>query len=367
MSTKFPGSPEPDESPFGRSVPDDTRAGHAHATSPQGDQQEYSGTPGQPGWGTADGQFSDPHQQYGAQYSQAPYGQAPYGQATYGQAPYGQSPYGQAAAPEAPQRNIVGIIALVCAVLGTIFACIPGAFVVGWILLPLSFVLGLVGVFLKGRKWPAITAIVLSIIGTIVAALVFFFAVGKAIDDAFDSDVTVYQGDETNAAPGDTGGAAASTGGAPLAQDTGGNGTGDTRENPLPIGSTVESKDWAVTLNGVDLNATEAVMAENYLNDEPAPGQTYALANVTITYKGSDPQGATPTEQMAFVFPDGTSVNSFDHTALAPDAIDPIATLYEGGSITGNVEFLVPTAGLDNSVLAIRPDLVSTKKFFAVR
>src|SRR5690625_6037449 len=44
-------------------------------------------------------------------------------------------------AGEAPkQRNTVGIIALITALVGAIFAMIPGALILAWVLLPAAFV-----------------------------------------------------------------------------------------------------------------------------------------------------------------------------------------------------------------------------------
>ncbi|WP_258934510.1 hypothetical protein [Nesterenkonia pannonica] len=36
--------------------------------------------------------------------------------------------------------------------MGAVFACIPGALIVGWVLLPIAFILGLVSLFLRGRR-----------------------------------------------------------------------------------------------------------------------------------------------------------------------------------------------------------------------
>ena len=57
--------------------------------------------------------------------------------------PQGQvpAPMQQAPAPLKKGRNTVGIVALVMAVIGFIFACVPGALIVGWILLPISFII----------------------------------------------------------------------------------------------------------------------------------------------------------------------------------------------------------------------------------
>ncbi|WP_396655053.1 DUF5067 domain-containing protein [Microbacterium sp.] len=88
------------------------------------------------------------------------------------------------AAPKT-KPSAVGIIALVVSAIGFIFACIPGALIVGWILLPIGFILSLVAVFLKGAKWPAITGLVLAIVGTVVGFVVFFTLMANAANAAF--------------------------------------------------------------------------------------------------------------------------------------------------------------------------------------
>src|ERR1700750_1929491 len=44
--------------------------------------------------------------------------------------------------------NPIGLSALVASIVGFIFACVKGVLVVGWVLLPIAFVLGIVGLFL---------------------------------------------------------------------------------------------------------------------------------------------------------------------------------------------------------------------------
>jgi hypothetical protein len=75
------------------------------------------------------------------------------------------------AGPQAPAKrtNTIGLIALIVSIIGFVFACVPGALIVGWVLLPMAFVLGIVGVFLSGKaKGTSIAAIIVSIIGTVV-------------------------------------------------------------------------------------------------------------------------------------------------------------------------------------------------------
>ncbi|OIJ35165.1 hypothetical protein BK826_08845 [Rothia kristinae] len=109
------------------------------------------------------------------------------------QAGYPQAPYGAPqVAPQSKARNVVGIIAMVCAILGTILACIPGILALGWILLPVGFIMGIVAVCLKGKvKWQGITAIIVSVVGTLIGFLVFFLVFANAVNDAIqDSDTS---------------------------------------------------------------------------------------------------------------------------------------------------------------------------------
>jgi hypothetical protein len=256
------------------------------------------------------------------------------------------------------QSNVVGLIALIAAVLGFIFACMPGALIVGWILLPIAFVLAIVSLFLKDKvKWTGVTALIVSIVGTIVGFTVFFAVVGTSFDNAFGS------GDTTVAAPS---GNAGTSDQAAAKEDPAAK--AGTRENPSPIGSVVESDDWRVVINSVTLAATDAVVAANQFNDPPAKGSEYILVNYSATYIGEDPDGQMPAfVSVEYVTANGTTVNALDKHAVAPKAIDTTSTLYKDGTATGNVAIEVPTATAGQGVLAVRPGMLGDKVFVAVK
>lgn len=254
------------------------------------------------------------------------------------------------------QLNIVGLIALITAVLGFIFACMPGALIVGWILLPIAFVLAIVSLFVKEKpKGMGITALILSIVGTIVGVVVFFAVVGSSFDNAFGS------GDTKVAAPS---GEAGGTDGAADKEPAAGAGT---RENPHPIGSVIESDDWRVVVNSVTLAATDAVVAANQFNEPPAEGSEYVLVNYSTTYIGDDPDGQMPFVSIDYVTAAGTTVNGLDNFVVAPEPIDSMSTLYKDGTATGNKAIEVPTATASQGVLAVRPGMLGDKVFVAVK
>jgi hypothetical protein len=253
--------------------------------------------------------------------------------------------------------NVVGLIALIAAALGFIFACVPGALIIGWILLPIAFVLALLSLFLKDRaKWMGITALIVSIVGTIVGVSVFLAVVATSVDDAFGG------GDTTVVEPSDGAGADAAAVEKKPAEKAG------TRKNPYSIGSVIESADWRVVINSVTLAATDAVLAGNQFNDAPTEGSEYILVNYSTTFIGDDPDGGMPAfVSVEYVRADGTTVNGLEKLVTAPAPIDTMSTLYTDGTATGNVAIEVPTATAGQGVLAVRPGMVTDKVFVAVQ
>lgn len=255
-------------------------------------------------------------------------------------------------------RNILGIVALIASIVGFVFACIPGALIVGWVLLPISFILGLVALFRKDESHgQAIAAIIVAVVGTVVGVVVFLTVVGNAFDEAFPSEGTnarsVGIGSSSGANPSE--GATSTT-------------RAGTRDNPVPLGTEISSKDWKVVVNSVTFDANDAVLAENMFNDPPADGQEYILVNYEVTYIGNDPNGESPIlADVSYVSADGVTIDSSDSLAVAPDAIDISTTLYNGGSVSGNVALSVPSATARDGVLAVEPGLVSDKTFVAVK
>ncbi|MGG5171863.1 hypothetical protein ACQR35_06740 [Pseudarthrobacter sp. J1738] len=256
-------------------------------------------------------------------------------------------------------KNVIGLIALITGVLGFIFACIPGALILGWILLPIAFILALVSLFQKGKsKWMGVTALILSIVGTIVGVVVFMSVVSDSFDQATGKGQTKVVEPAALAAA-SSGPATTET---PAAQAAG------TRENPYKIGSVIESKDWRVVINSVTLNGTAAVAAANEYNEAPATGSQYLLVNYTTTYLGSDTSGQMPAMVgIEYVTAAGNSIDSFTKAVLPPTPIDSTSALYKGASAKGNIAFEVPTATAAKGVLAVRPGMVLDKVFVAVR
>ena len=247
--------------------------------------------------------------------------------------PTGTIPAGIPAAPEAPKtkkrRNVVGLIALITAVAGFIFAVMPGAMIMGWVLLPIAFVLGIVALFVKGRKGTGIAAVILSIVGTIAGVIAFTAVVGNAVDDAFGSgDTTVVVEEQTDAA--------ATEGEEEVAVEA----AQGSRENPFPLNSTISSDDWTVTVNSFTADANQVVADAGSYNEAAPAGSHYSTVNYTVTYTGDESSYAAEVS-VALVLSSGEVVNSYDNIVLLTDSMG-IDELYNGGTATGSVAFLVP-------------------------
>jgi hypothetical protein len=107
-----------------------------------------------------------------------------------------------------------------------------------------------------------------------------------------------------------------------------------------------------VTVNDVELNATDAIMAENSLNETPPDGYEYALVSLTIKQLGTEafPAGGTRgifkgvAEDIAS--PADYAVLPQPEMLFAPD-------LTPGASVTGNIAVFVPTSGADSGSLLV--------------
>lgn len=254
-------------------------------------------------------------------------------------------PYGAPAnhTEQAPKkRNVLGIIALSIAIIGAIFACVPGALIVGWVLLPFGFILGLVALFISGTsKRSAIAAVLVSVLGTIVGFLVFIVVVDDAVSSAFESDVTV-----SSPSGEDSGQVSAPLFGNPESA------TG-TRANPAALGDTLSTDDWDIVVTSFTRNATAEVMAENPFNDAPPAGSQYALVTLTVTYTGNE-SGLADFISAAWVTESGNVITSYDNLAVAPDSLG--GELYTGATASGNIVIAVPDG--DSGLLRVDPGFI---------
>lgn len=100
------------------------------------------------------------------------------------QNPYGATPYANGGAPSGKRgNNVLGLIALGASVLGLILGCIPVIFWLGWILMFAGFVMGIIALVQKNKsKWAGITAIAVSVVGSIISLIIVFVMAVSSFD-----------------------------------------------------------------------------------------------------------------------------------------------------------------------------------------
>lgn len=145
------------------------------------------------------------------------------------------------------------------------------------------------------------------------------------------------------------------TSAAPTEEDEAG-----TRSNPYPIGQSVTSDDWQVTL-GTPREATAEAAAENPFNDEPAPGMEFWMVPVSATYTGDETGSLMFGLPVQFVGSDNRAYS--DRCGVIPNDVSDVGDLNASGSAEGNVCIAVP-AGADG-LWAVKPGFLGDPVFFA--
>ena len=264
--------------------------------------------------------------------------------------------------PDAPKRNGVGLVAVLTSAVGFIFACIPGALVVGWILLPVGFILGIVAVTRKGqKKGTGVAAIIVSVVGTIVGVIVFVGVAAGAFSDALDegaggvATVVTDDGAQGSSESDDN------TSDSPTDKDAEVVGT---RDNPGAFGDVLENDNWAISLTGFNADANDEVADANQFNDVASDGTQWVTVDVAATYSGAE-TGSVLELSFNYVTTEGTVVGMYDSSAsgLEPE-FDGLAELYEGGSEDGKIAFLVPDSV--DGLIRVTPGLFADDTFFAL-
>jgi hypothetical protein len=263
------------------------------------------------------------------------------------------------------KSNGLGLAALIIGIVAAVFSFIPLIqYVMGFVAF-VGLVLGVVALFLKGRKK------VVAIVGTIVSliALILSFVLSAAYTQSFvDGFTAAVEESAPNAEvvpdasePGSTDEPAES-----------GSTEGGTRDNPLPLGTTITvgtpgSPEWEITVGPATLDATAEVLAANQFNDEPEDGFQYALLNLDVTYIGDTSGTPWVDLSVSFVGSDAVTYQSFDSFAVAPNPWTDINELFPGGSGSGNVVIAVPTAAAADGTWRVGASFFGDDLFFAAQ
>ncbi|GAA1144206.1 DUF4190 domain-containing protein [Nesterenkonia lutea] len=280
-------------------------------------------------------------------------------------APTHEYPNNGAQPPHTAPKTGLGIAAMVIGIVAIVLSFIPVVGFLSFVLGPVAVILGIVALVKKRGKGQAIAGIITGALGFLIVTigtLLFGAAVSSFDDEMQDQDGTEETAEETPEATEE--GNAEET--SEAAGEEGDEATDDsdagTRDNPLPIGETFESGDWAVTINDVTLNADDEIASANPVNEPAADGASYTLVNATVVYNGEDSEMIMMGTDIAYVTSSGETVSTWDNIVVAPEPLDGSQELYNGGTETGNVVVAVPDEG--EGAIRVRLGLFDTDDAF---
>lgn len=146
---------------------------------------------------------------------------------------------------------------------------------------------------------------------------------------------------------------------------------GASKDNPAPIGTTVTpAKDWSITVNSANLDATAELAKLNMFNKPSIAGNKLVTVNVTV-HNGSSRPGMALTElKVGALPPSGVRVDE-SFAIVGIDTLKPTAQLQPGASITGTLVYELAAADIPQTVLLVEPtvtlDTNEDQRFLAIQ
>ncbi|MGY1831833.1 DUF4190 domain-containing protein [Geodermatophilus sp. SYSU D01180] len=262
------------------------------------------------------------------------------------QAPY-QQPYAPVQPPYAPQQKGAGlaVASMVLGIIALLLSWVPIINNVAAVIAVVGLALGIPALLRARRgthrgKGLAITGLVTSVvaIAVVFATQAFYASVVDEVADSLDQELS----SEGVLPDGGTAGLLE-----PAPEEAA------PADEVVPLGVPAQVGDYLVTVDAVELDADEAVLAA-YEYNEPATGQ-YVLTQLTVTYTGTTE--GMPGFDLTTVFhgSDARQYSDAECTAiLADDAMDA-PTLNPGGSDTFQFCMDVPPAAIAGGQLSVEP------------
>ena len=117
---------------------------------------------------------------------------------------------------------------------------------------------------------------------------------------------------------------------------------GTSRSAPLPLGSEIRFKDWAVTITGITRGAEagEAIAGANQFNDPAPEGGQYLLASLTLTNISTEQEAKSVLFGVDLRVTGDRNLLYSRASVVVPQPLE--GELFPEGSAEGQVAFLVP-------------------------
>ncbi|MCK9439829.1 MAG: hypothetical protein M0Q13_00185 [Methanothrix sp.] len=124
-----------------------------------------------------------------------------------------------------------------------------------------------------------------------------------------------------------------------------------TRENPLPIGTTMDLGDgWQIKILKVYPDATQKIRNENPFNGKPDEGNQYFMATIEARYSG-EKEESFPGRYRLHVVGASSLVSEPPLWGVVPNDLPINQDVFPGGVISGNVYWEIKSSDADSLVL----------------
>ncbi len=124
-----------------------------------------------------------------------------------------------------------------------------------------------------------------------------------------------------------------------------------TFEDPVPPGVWAGVGDVEVVVLAVDVEATDAVLAENEFNDPPAEGSRFVVWSVAVANAGEEATLSLGEVLFSVVGPSAVAYDIYAGCGVVPDELDVFRDVFPGGSLEGNICWEVSDDDADALVL----------------
>ncbi|WP_043503234.1 hypothetical protein [Georgenia sp. SUBG003] len=121
----------------------------------------------------------------------------------------------------------------------------------------------------------------------------------------------------------------------------------------LPLGQAAEIGDYTITVNGLNLDADDAIAEADEFNP-PADGR-YVVADVSVVYNGAEE--GNPWMDLSYIFMGSDNAQYDDGTCMAieENSVVNVPTLNTGGAADYSVCMDVPVEAIEGGSFAIEP------------
>lgn len=263
--------------------------------------------------------------------------------------------YGNGYPPTGPPSNQgrgLALAGLILGVVGLVLCWVPFLNVIALIVALVGLALSVAALVIAVRRRTSAKG--LSIAGTIVSGLaVIASIIAIALVSAFFSSLR-------DSMYGDTAGPYGNSTGTPAPATTGtgtgtGSGSATAAPNLLPIGSAAEIGEYSVTVSGVQLDATDAIVNFNPYNQPPS-GQ-YVLITLDVVYTGNEEGDPWLDLSTSFVGSDSRQYSESTCAAVLDLEGTSVPTLENGGQAQYEVCMDVPPTAIPGDRVLVEETL----------